>query len=209
LFSAFQSLASRTWHSLEKNLYKIPENAKAEAGEILGMKKIVLDSFKSIYRKKVDGLKIRIHGDFHLGQALFTAKDIVLIDFEGEPAKAYSERRIKRSPLRDVAGMLRSFHYAAYGSLFLHNNTRQEDIEQLIPYVEQWQNIMSAIFVDAYLAKMNGSMLIPAGQEDIILLLKAYVLEKAVYELDYELNNRPEWVIIPMRGIQSIIGKKQ
>src|SRR6185437_12537622 len=116
----------------------------------------------------------------------------------GEPLKSYSERRLKRSPLRDVAGMMRSFHYAAYGSLFLNNSIRNEDRETLIPYVEQWQNYMSAFYLHSYLNTIKKSMLVPEDRDDLNVLLKTYILEKAIYELNYELNNRPEWVIIPL-----------
>jgi maltose alpha-D-glucosyltransferase/alpha-amylase len=205
LFSSFQTLVRKTYQTLAKNLKKLPDDVRAEAEELMGMKDTILAKFKTVYQKKFDSVKIRIHGDYHLGQVLLTGKDIYIIDFEGEPARTYSERRIKRSALRDVAGMLRSFHYAAYASLFLNNGLRKEDIQKLVPFAEQWQQYMCGFYLQAYLHTVDGSRLVPQDKEDLTTLLQVYILEKAVYELNYELNNRPDWVIIPIRGIKAIL----
>jgi maltose alpha-D-glucosyltransferase / alpha-amylase len=136
---------------------------------------------------------------------LFTGKDFYIIDFEGEPARSFSERRLKRSPLRDVAGMLRSFHYATYSALFKHTAIRQEDVEILEKWAELWYHYISGIFIKNYLQAVAKTKLIPDNQEDLETMLNTYILEKAVYELNYELNNRPDWVIIPVKGIKSIM----
>src|SRR5690606_35473328 len=117
LFSSLQSLTRNSFQNLQKNLKNLPEGLRKEAKEVLDMKSDVLKCFKRVYAHKIPIMKIRTHGDYHLGQVLWTGKDFVIIDFEGEPARAFSERRLKRSPLRDVAGMVRSFHYAAYSSI--------------------------------------------------------------------------------------------
>ena len=205
LFSSFLSLLRKALQSQLKNLNKLPEEVVPEAKQILSMKDDILNEFKNIYKKKFNVVKTRIHGDYHLGQALFTGKDFVILDFEGEPARSYSERRLKRSPLRDVAGMIRSFHYAAYGSLFLNNHIRKDDIDKLIPFIEQWYHYMSGFFMQSYLETVQGSTFIPDNKEDLSILLRTYLLEKAIYELNYELNNRPDWVIIPIRGIKKIM----
>ncbi|MGF1587338.1 MAG: maltose alpha-D-glucosyltransferase [Bacteroidales bacterium] len=205
LFSSLQSLTRTSYQSLEKNINKIPESMKAEAGEILGMKTEILNRMKKIYSRKFNSLKIRNHGDYHLGQVLFTGKDFYIIDFEGEPARSFSERRLKRSPLRDVAGMLRSFHYATYSALFKHTAIRQEDVEILEKWAELWYHYISGIFIKNYLQVVEKTKLIPDNQEDLETMLNTYILEKAVYELNYELNNRPDWVIIPVKGIKSIM----
>jgi maltose alpha-D-glucosyltransferase/alpha-amylase len=158
-----------------------------------------------IYARKVNAMKIRTHGDYHLGQVLFTGKDFVILDFEGEPARAYSERRIKRSPLRDVAGMIRSFHYAAYNAYFQMDITRKEQAEVLEQWAEQWYHYISGFYIKAYLETTKGSAFIPDEKEDLTVLLQTFLLEKAIYELNYELNNRPNWVIIPIQGIKSIM----
>ena len=137
------------------------------------------------------GKAIRTHGDYHLGQALWTsAEDWLILDFEGEPARSVPERRRKRSPLRDVAGMLRSFAYAASAS----------EIQNGVPAPENWEEDCRTAFLDGYLATVEPELL-PPGQEAIGRLLTVFELEKAVYELRYELDNRPDWVSIPVAGI--------
>jgi trehalose synthase-fused probable maltokinase len=137
------------------------------------------------------GRIIRTHGDYHLGQALWTnADDWLILDFEGEPARSVPERRRKTSPLRDVAGMLRSFAYAASAAKI------QRDVEP----PEGWEDRCRAEFLDGYLDVAEPSLL-PAGRDQIERLLTVFELEKAVYELRYELNNRPDWVAIPVAGI--------
>ncbi|MCJ8210571.1 maltose alpha-D-glucosyltransferase [Mucilaginibacter sp. RS28] len=209
LFSSLTSLVRVAFSNLSKNIKNLPENVRKEAEEVLAMRDEVLNVMKKVYSKKINTVKIRIHGDYHLGQVLFTGKDFLILDFEGEPARSYSERRLKFSALRDVAGMVRSFHYAAYGSLFLDNQIREEDITQLLPYVEQWYHYMSGYFMRAYLNTVSGSNIVPQEQEDLQILMQTYLLQKAVYELNYELNNRPTWVIVPLRGIKAIIKSNQ
>lgn len=205
LYAGLQSLVRGTFHNQTRNLSKLSDEARVEAEEVLAMKEDILNIFKNIYKKKIDVVKIRIHGDYHLGQVLFTGKDFIITDFEGEPARSYSERRLKRSPLRDVAGMIRSFHYAAYGGLLLDNQIRKEDINYLVPFAEQWFHYMSGFFMKAYMETVEGSAFIPKSKEDLNTLMTTFRLEKAVYELNYELNNRPDWVIIPLRGIKALV----
>ncbi|HYF66968.1 MAG TPA: maltose alpha-D-glucosyltransferase [Ohtaekwangia sp.] len=209
LYAGLQSLVRSTFENLARNIKTLPEEVKQEARDVMNMKDDILAIFKRIYEKKIDVVKIRIHGDYHLGQVLFTGKDFVITDFEGEPARSFSERRLKRAALRDVAGMVRSFHYAAYGSLFLDNQIRKEDYPKLIPFIEQWFHYMSGIFMKAYLDTVEGSTFIPQEKSELEILTTTFLLEKAIYELNYELNNRPDWVIIPLRGIQSILKKNK
>jgi len=205
LFSSFQTLVRATFQNQSRNIRKLNDDTRREAEEVLAMKEDILQVLRRIYRKKFDAVKIRIHGDYHLGQVLFTGKDFIILDFEGEPARSYSERRLKRSPLRDVAGMIRSFHYAAYGSLFLNENIHPDERARLIPFAEQWYQYMSGFFMHAYMETVKGSPFIPEQREDLDILLQTYILEKAIYELNYELNNRPNWVVIPLRGIKTIM----
>ena len=205
LYSGLQSLVRSTFQSQEKNMHRLPPDVKIEAESVMAMKDELLNTFKRIYEHKIDVVKIRIHGDYHLGQVLYTGKDFVITDFEGEPARSFSERRLKRSPLRDVAGMIRSFHYAAYGSLFLDNQIRKEDYARLTPFIEQWYHYMSGFFMSAYLETVKGSPFIPNNKHDLDTLMTTFLLEKAVYELNYELNNRPDWVVIPFKGIKDLI----
>jgi maltose alpha-D-glucosyltransferase/alpha-amylase len=209
LFSSLQSLVRVAFQSLSKNIKSLPESIRQEAEEVLKMKDEILAILKKIYSKKIDVTKIRIHGDYHLGQVLFTGKDFLILDFEGEPSRSYSERRLKYSALRDVAGMIRSFHYAAYGSLFLDNQIRPEDIVTLLPYVQQWYHYMSGFFLKSYLQTVGKADFVPDNEEDLEILLQTYLLQKAIYELNYEINNRPDWVIVPLRGIKAIVEKNR
>jgi maltose alpha-D-glucosyltransferase / alpha-amylase len=209
LFSSLTSLVRVAFQNLSKNIKKLPDSVRQEAEEVLAMRDEILQVLKNVYSKKINASKIRIHGDYHLGQVLFTGKDFLILDFEGEPARSYSERRLKYSALRDVAGMIRSFHYAAYGSLFLDNQIREEDITKLLPFVERWYHYMSGYFMRAYLNTVDGASIIPHEQEDLEILLQTYLLQKAIYELNYELNNRPAWVLVPIRGIKAIMKKNQ
>jgi maltose alpha-D-glucosyltransferase / alpha-amylase len=208
LFAGLQSLVRGTFQSQAKNLGRLNEEIRDEALEVLEMKNEILSVLKNIYKHKIDVTKIRIHGDFHLGQVIFTGRDFILTDFEGEPARSYSERRLKRSPLRDVAGMIRSFHYAAYASLFLDNQIRKSDFPKLIPYIDQWYHYISQFFMRAYLETVQGSSFIPKSKDDLLILMRTFLLEKAIYELNYEINNRPDWVVIPLRGIKTLMGKE-
>lgn len=205
LYSSLQSLTRAAYQSLDRNFQQLPQEVQPEAKEIAGMRNDILDRMKRIYARKFNSMKIRNHGDFHLGQVLFTGKDFCIIDFEGEPARTFSERRLKRSSLRDVAGMIRSFHYAVYNALFKMRSFSPMDTENLEKWGVLWYHYMSGIFLRAYLDKVQGSGLVPDNETDLKTMLETFILEKAVYELNYELNNRPNWVIIPIKGIKYIM----
>jgi maltose alpha-D-glucosyltransferase/alpha-amylase len=151
----------------------------------------------------------RIHGDLHLGQMLYTGKDFVIIDFEGEPARPLTERRRKRAALQDVGGMLRSFGYAALSEM---TNQLQggalgnADFAKLEPWAHFWQTWSSWSFLRGYLETADGSPTLPKNREELSILLDAFTLEKAIYELGYELDNRPSWAFIPIYGIAQIAG---
>ncbi|MFC3197832.1 maltose alpha-D-glucosyltransferase [Parapedobacter deserti] len=209
IFSSLQSMVRAAFQSLSRNFEKLPHDVRKVAKEVLGMKDEILGILKRIYSHKIDVTRIRIHGDYHLGQTLYAGNDFFILDFEGEPARSYSERRLKYSPMRDVAGMIRSFHYAAYGSLLLDNQIRPEDVDKLIPHIEQWYHYMSGFFIKAYLERVQGASFVPRESGDLDILLQTFILQKAIYELNYELNNRPGWVLVPLRGIQSIVMKNR
>jgi maltose alpha-D-glucosyltransferase/alpha-amylase len=151
------------------------------------------------------GQRIRIHGDYHLGQVLRSRGDYIILDFEGEPARTLAARRAKQSPLKDVAGMLRSFSYAAYAGLNAFAQRRPDDAKSLEPWARLWQNSVSTEFLRAYRLAIDATnpKLIPQPTQ-AQLLLNAYLLEKALYELLYELDNRPAWVRIPLAGILAL-----
>jgi maltose alpha-D-glucosyltransferase/alpha-amylase len=161
-------------------------------------------------KAKVDCARIRIHADFHAGQVLWTGKDVVFIDFEGEPGRPLSERRHKKSALTDVAGMLRSFHYAAFGTLLnphIGGSIRAEDVARLEPWADLWYRSVASEFLRAYLAEAAGKAFVPGSKDELETLLTIAMLQKVLYELDYELNNRPDWVSIPLRGLLDLFAQ--
>jgi len=210
LYQSMRTLTGRVFQLLRGNLKDLPDAIRPEAQEMLDLEGPILDRFRSIVSSKITAQRIRCHGDYHLGQVLCTGKDFVIIDFEGEPARPVSERRIKRSPLRDVAGMIRSFHYAVYAAFFSqkdHETARSKDLPALKSHAEYWNLWVTVAFVKGYLETASQGVFLPGRREELGVLLDLYLLEKAVYELGYELNNRPEWVMIPFQGIRRLVKK--
>ena len=205
LFSSLQSLTRNAFQNLQKNLKSLPKHIQPEAQEVLDMKNEIIKVFKKVYDHKIPIMKIRTHGDYHLGQVLWTGKDFVIIDFEGEPARSFSERRLKRSPLRDVAGMVRSFHYAAYSSIIEAEFDKENKEGDIDDWAETWYYAITRIFLKGYYNNVGDNNFIPNDKEDTEILMQTFLLEKAIYEMNYELNNRPDWVLIPLRGIKSCI----
>ncbi|MCY7420406.1 MAG: maltose alpha-D-glucosyltransferase [Chitinophagaceae bacterium] len=205
LFSGLQSLVRAAFQNLSKKIDSLPQQAREEAKILLGKKDEILKILKQIYSKKMDVTRIRIHGNYQLRRVLFTGKDIAILDFGGDPTRSYSERRIKRSALRDVAGMIRSFYYAAYEGLILDKKLRPEDIIKHEPYADLWIHQVSGYFLHAYLQTVKDASFIPPDKKDFEVLLQTFLLEKAVYSLYYELNHRPEYVIVPLRLIRTLI----
>lgn len=160
----------------------------------------------------IEAVKIRCHGDYHLGQVLWSGHDFLILDFEGEPTRSAAERKAKQSPLKDVAGMLRSYHYAAYAALFTFTQERRDasaDFAALEPWAELWRQWVSAAFLSAYRRTMRGRGIVPDDSAAFAELLDAFMLEKVFYELSYELNNRPTWVRIPLRGILDLTTERE
>ena len=206
LYQSMRNLTGRVMQLLGARSDLIPESVRAESRELLALEGTLLARFRRIIERKVDGLRIRCHGDYHLGQVLFTGKDFIITDFEGEPIRPLSERRLKRSPLRDVAGMLRSFHYAAFSSLMRDPRPPGSPMElELETWAQAWYGIVAAEYLRRYLEVAKDAPFLPRQDEQLALLLDAYLLEKAVYELGYELNNRPDWTIIPLRGLLELL----
>jgi maltose alpha-D-glucosyltransferase/alpha-amylase len=208
LYQSMRTLTGQVFQLLRRRLPGLPEGTRSEIQRLLDQETKILDRFQSIIDLKVTAMRIRCHGDYHLGQVLYTGKDFVIIDFEGEPARPLSERRIKRSPLRDVAGMLRSFNYAAYSAFFSQRDSgliRPEDNVFLEASAQFWRLWVSVAFLKAYLKVAAGGTFIPRSKKEIQTFLDIYLLEKAVYELGYEINNRPQWILIPLQGIQQML----
>ncbi len=208
LYQSFRSLTGKVCQLLRRRMKHLPEGLRDEAQSVLAAETDILERFQRVLEKKITAMRIRCHGDYHLGQVLYTGNDFVIIDFEGEPARPLSERRIKRSPLRDVAGMLRSFHYAAYSALYQLRDSgilREEDFEYLEHVAGAWHAWVCVAFLKSYMSFAARDGFLPTEKEEVKMLLDTYLLEKSIYELGYELNNRPDWVKIPLRGIQQLL----
>jgi maltose alpha-D-glucosyltransferase/alpha-amylase len=205
VYQSMKSMVRHVFRLLHRNTGTLTGSNRKDAETVLSGENKILNIWANILGKKISAKKIRIHGDYHLGQVLFTGKDFTIIDFEGEPARALSERRLKRSPFRDVAGMVRSFHYAAYTGYFRIISRRTEDTYFFEPWVERWYRFVKSIFLAAYLETAGQTSFIPSNKNDTEMLLEIFILEKAVYELGYELNNRPGWIHIPLKGILHIL----
>jgi maltose alpha-D-glucosyltransferase / alpha-amylase len=203
--------ASGAFDVLKESLSGLPDGIVELAGLVLSRRRFVLDRFRRLSLGPDRILRTRIHGDYHLGQVLRAKGDFVILDFEGEPARSLAERRLKHSPLKDVAGMLRSFSYAAFSALMKYTSRRPEDFQRLEPWAALWERSVSASFLRAYRAGVrgsadlvNGGALVPPDSAELERLLEAFLLDKALYELVYELNNRPTWVRIPLTGILAL-----
>jgi len=208
LYQSMRTLSSQVFLLLRKRLRLIPAAALDEAQQVLGLEEKVSQSFKSILNRKITAMRIRCHGDYHLGQVLYTGKDFIIIDFEGEVARSLSERRIKRSPLRDVAGLLRSYDYASHtaiAQLLARGAIAPDGLSLAEMWGRFWYRWVCSAFLKSYLEEASKGSFLPQAREELEVLLNTYLLEKAVYELGYELNNRPDWVKIPLHGILSLL----
>jgi maltose alpha-D-glucosyltransferase/alpha-amylase len=208
LSQSMRSLTGRVFQLLGENLPHLPAAVQEDAQHVLHCQADILRRFRAVRQRTITAMRIRTHGDYHLGQVLYTGKDFVLIDFEGEPAHPLSKRRSKRSPLRDVAGMLRSFHYAAYTGLYSRINdslASHEELAVLEHSAHFWYVWVATAFLQSYFEHTDSAPFLPRSHEELAVLLEAYLLEKAVYELGYELNNRPAWVQLPLRGILQLL----
>ena len=214
IYQSMRNIAGRAFQLLRKSSKALPEEVRGQVKAVVDLEAEVTKRFRSIIERKIVSMRIRIHGDFHLGQVLNTGKDFIIIDFEGEPARSISDRRIKRSPLRDVAGMLRSFHYAAYTALFKQTatgtaqGTGREELSALEPWALYWFFWVSCAFLKSYFQVVGQAPFLPRDREDLPIMLRAFLLEKAMYEVAYELNNRPDWVRIPLQAIPQLLGSR-
>jgi maltose alpha-D-glucosyltransferase/alpha-amylase len=208
LYQSMRNHAGQMFVLLRQRLKTLPSDIVDDALQLVDRQEEVLKRFKSVLTRKISAKRTRVHGDYHLGQVLYTGKDYIIIDFEGEPARPLTERRIKRSPVRDIAGMLRSFHYAAYTSLFGHLGSamvRPEDLQVLEPWARLWIVWTGSAFLKSYLEHAMPGAFLPTNRDELKILLNVYLLEKALYELGYELNNRPDWVRIPLIGVTQLL----
>jgi predicted trehalose synthase len=200
LYQSARSRLSQTLALIGKRLKSLPSEATLLVDREPELEAILA----RILSRKIGATCVRCHGDYHLGQILYTGKDFVIIDFEGEPGRSLGERRFKRSALLDVAGMLRSFHYATVAGL-RRERIRSQDRPRLRPWAELWHASVGATFLRAYLTSAGPAPFIPRETEQLSTLLDYHVVDKCLYELGYELNNRPDWIQIPLEGIRALL----
>jgi maltose alpha-D-glucosyltransferase/alpha-amylase len=198
-----RSEVDSTFALLEAAVAQLPEAAQPEATELLARRARLVGRLGAAGSDAVRAQKIRVHGDYHLGQVLLVRNDFVIVDFEGEPARALAERRAKQSPLRDVAGMLRSFAYARRAALQKTAAQSAEDAAGWEALLEQWEQSARATFISVYdeIARASG---LYESFDEMRPLLRLFEIEKALYELRYELGNRPDWAVIPLRALTAM-----
>ncbi len=209
--SMYQSMRNQTetvLQLLRTRLKTLSDEHRPMAEQVLGLGKQVLGRVQGLLDRRITARRTRVHGDYHLGQVLYTGKDFIIIDFEGEPSHSLSVRRLKRSPLRDVAGMLRSFEYASFAALnaaFAGGHARPEDRGLLERQALYWTAWVCEAYLGAYAKAAEAGTFLPKERDEFVMLLEVYLLEKALYELGYELNSRPDWVGLPLRGILRLV----
>lgn len=196
-------------NTVENNLHKLKGEALELAKELLERKNEIRNRFIQFDWHHMKGERIRIHGDYHLGQVLVDGEDFYLLDFEGEPESTIRDRKVKQMPQKDLAGIFRSFHYAIYSTIFDHDELINLPREDMYHAGELLYKYFISIFMDTYLYHVHNHNLNIGYQKEVNFLLQFCLLEKAIYELGYEFNSRPSWAIIPLRGIQSIMNHKQ
>jgi maltokinase len=190
---------------LKENYSRLDDNAKQLADDFINSEAIIRHFFEKIASNDLKSSRIRIHGDYHLGQVLFTGTDYLVIDFEGEPESSITDRKIKHSPLKDVAGMIRSFHYAVCAKLYFSSETKGINPLRLQKAADRWYKLITDAYLDAYMHTMGNISGIFGNRTELNFLLQLHLLEKSVYELGYELNGRPDWIRIPLKGIQQVL----
>jgi trehalose synthase-fused probable maltokinase len=166
--------------------------------------------FQQLLDRRVTSRRIRCHGNLHLGQVLHVGDDLVIINFDGEPGRPVYERRLKHSPLQDVATMVRSLHYAAHAALERQRPRQRRDahdVTRTTEWIRAWQSRVGAAFVNAYSKALAGAGLLPADPEDTRVLFRSYLLERAIYEVGAELNRRSDWVRAPLLDLPSLLGR--
>src|SRR6185295_6765654 len=201
--SEMRAHAESSLDLLWRQIGSLNEATRPIADAVLAERTSLLKRFDELAAARQAGLRIRVHGDYHLGQVLRTEEDFVILDFEGEPSRTIAERRAKQSPLKDVAAMARSYSYAAYAALFAYTVNTPDEYATLEPWADTWQRWTADAFLSGYLSAAGDSPIVPHGAA-WPALLSAFALDKALYELSYELNNRPDWVRIPLIGIRKL-----
>ncbi|MEL6143687.1 MAG: hypothetical protein AAFU67_18960, partial [Bacteroidota bacterium] len=201
IFTGAKKLLDRQFAELSQKLAGLTGDQLIDAQAVLARRDEVEARLAAMRDRDIPIDMIRIHADYHLGQVLYNNSDFYIIDFEGEPLLSIPERRRKRPSFKDVAGMIRSFHYAAQGQLLLNPKYTDEERKMLTPWGELWFRHIRHAFLQNYMAVTAGTTFVPKDAVDREDLLDFFILEKAIYEVAYELNSRPTWLSIPLRGV--------
>ncbi len=205
LYQSARTLLRRNFAALARERRHLGDDVRELGDRVLARRGDLDDRLHAIVGPKLGAMRIRVHGDYHLGQILYTGKDFIIIDFEGEPGRSIGERRLKRSPLRDVAGMIRSFHYAAMAAL-RQGAQRRADVEVLRPWAAMWTESVCERFLASYFEVIEPAELLPRGP-GLSTLLEFHLIEKTIFELGYELSHRPEWLATPLHGLAALLGE--
>jgi maltose alpha-D-glucosyltransferase/alpha-amylase len=203
--AAARRQAETSFATLKRQIPALPEADREEARRLLARQQECLSCIDTLAREPISAMKTRIHGDYHLGQVLVAQNDWYIIDFEGEPTKTLAQRRAKHSPLRDIAGMLRSFDYAAWAAVRHIAATTNAVPEATVQQAIAWRDATFDAFMTGYRELNTEIASYPADEREATRLLQLFTLEKACYELAYEASNRPDWISIPIKGITAIL----
>ncbi|MBE0424332.1 MAG: trehalose synthase [Lutibacter sp.] len=190
---------------VENSLHKLDGASLEMANDLLSKKSLIRNRFLKFDWTKLKGERIRIHGDYHLGQILIQNDDFYILDFEGEPESNIRDRQVKQPPIKDVAGLFRSFHYAIYATIFNNGDKYKQTQEELFEAAELLYAYFMGIFMGTYVEEVQNANLNIGYNQERNFILEYCLLEKAIYELGYELNSRPSWAIIPLKGISNFI----
>jgi maltose alpha-D-glucosyltransferase/alpha-amylase len=204
LYHGMLGVVNRAFEALRNRVRSLTSPAREEVHALLEREPEIRSSLQPLRDERIFATRIRHHGDYHLGNVLFTGKDVVIINFEGDPTRPMSERRIKRSPLRDVSSMLRSFHYVAHAVLYGHVPgiiPRHDAHTELERWADVWYRWVGAVFLTGYLKTATNADFIPQSPRELATLLRAYMIEKSALEILHELEHRPDWIRIAVRGL--------
>ncbi len=200
LYQTIRSNVKLVFQTLKQSVNSLDKNLQELAEQALTLQDLFLNYLEKIINKKISAKKIRIHGDYHLGQLLFTGKDFIITDFEGQPLLGLSEKKLRRSSLRDVASMLYSFRYAAFNSLSKYQVDLNEK-KHLENFAEQWWLCISNNFLDNYFLNLNGNEILPDDKTELKFLINIYFIDKIISELSYELSNKTDKILIPLKSL--------
>jgi len=204
LLEDLQQHAASVFDMLKERIPYLPDDVLEIAAAVLTRRSRILEHFAALKPETFQTLRTRVHGDYHLGQVLKVKTDFMILDFEGEPARPLAVRRTKQCPLKDVAGMVRSFSYAAYSSLINYTARHPEKLGSLQPWAQLWERCVASEFLRAYRQTARGAGFLPESSADFRKVFDVFLVDKALYEVRYELNARPTWVRIPLMGILSL-----